>query len=62
MGLPPEFPKDVRHLVVRQPAGDRTEMTITEFGYTSARMFEISKVGLEQCLDKMAASFAADRG
>jgi hypothetical protein len=33
-------------------------MTVTEYGYTSDQVFDLSKVGLEQCLDKMAASFA----
>jgi hypothetical protein len=32
-------------------------MTVTEYGYTSDGAFEMSKLGLEQCLDKMAASF-----
>jgi hypothetical protein len=32
-------------------------MTVTEYGYTSDQIFDLSKAGLEQCLDKMAASF-----
>lgn len=36
----------------------KTEMTVTEFGYTSDDVIELSKAGLEQCLDKMAVSFA----
>jgi hypothetical protein len=31
----------------------RTEMTFTEYGYTSAEAHDMSKAGLEQCLDKM---------
>ncbi len=34
-------------------------MTITELGYTSDEARDLSRAGLEQCLDKMAASFAA---
>jgi hypothetical protein len=35
-----------------------TEMTVTEHGYTSDQALEISKAGLEQTLDKMAATLA----
>jgi len=35
----------------------RTEMTVMEYGYTSDQAHDISKAGLERCLDKMAASF-----
>jgi hypothetical protein len=37
--------------------GSRTEMTVTEYGYTSDQAHGISKMGLEQCLDKMAMIF-----
>jgi hypothetical protein len=33
-------------------------MTVTEYGYPSAEIVELSRGGMEQCLDKMAASFA----
>ena len=32
---------------------------MTEHTTTSAMMMEMSKLGLEQCMDKMAAIFAA---
>jgi uncharacterized protein YndB with AHSA1/START domain len=38
--------------------GGRTEMTVTEYGYTTERACDLSKAGMEQCLDKMAAIFA----
>jgi hypothetical protein len=58
MGLPPDMPKQVRHLITfKSIPGKKTEMTITEFGYTSDQILELSKAGLQQCLDKMAASF-----
>jgi hypothetical protein len=31
-------------------------MTVTEYGYTSDQALELSKSGLEQCLDKLAES------
>jgi len=58
-GLPPEIPFEVRHLITFKPLGDnQTEMTVTEFGYPSAQIVEMSKMGMEQCLDKMATIFA----
>ena len=60
IGLPPDLPQDVR-IVVRFTAvrDNQTKMTVTEFGYTSDQTRDLSKAGLEQCLDKMATSFAA---
>jgi uncharacterized protein YndB with AHSA1/START domain len=60
LGLPPDFPRDARHSVVfKTLSPTRTEMTMTEFGYTSDQLFNLSKAGLEQTLDKMVAIFAA---
>ena len=59
MGMPPGIPKDVRHVVTFKAVGDnKTEMTVTEYGYASDQVVEMSKQGLEQCLDKMAAALA----
>jgi len=59
LGLPPDLQQDVRHLITFRAVGqDKTEMTVTEFGYTSDQVLEISKMGLEQCLDKMGAIFS----
>jgi uncharacterized protein YndB with AHSA1/START domain len=59
LGMPPDFPQDLLHCVTFKPMGDgKTEMTITEYGWTVGQMMEMSKLGLGQCLDKMAASFA----
>ena len=58
MGVPPGVPNAVPHVVTfKRLAENKTEMTITESGYTSETAVTISKMGLEQCLDKMAASF-----
>lgn len=57
IGLPPDVPQDVRNVVAFKAVGDnRTEMTVTEYGYTSDQAHDLSKAGLEQCLDKMAES------
>jgi uncharacterized protein YndB with AHSA1/START domain len=59
IGLPPDIPRDVRHVVTFTAVGvKRTEMTVTEYGYHSDEIVNVSKTGMEQCLDKMAASFA----
>ena len=58
LGLPPNMPRDVHHTISFKDLGNgKTEMTMTEFGYTSDQLFDLSKAGLEQCLDKMAAIF-----
>jgi uncharacterized protein YndB with AHSA1/START domain len=57
MGLPPGIPMDVPHVITFKTLSEKkTEMTVTESGYTTDQAVETSKAGLEQCLDKMAAS------
>ena len=58
-GLPPEMPKEVRHEVTfKELSQDKAEVTVTEYGWTVGPMMEMSKMGLEQCLDKMATLLA----
>jgi len=59
MGMPQGVPHDVPHVIVFKAAGDKeTEMTVTEHGYTTEQACDLSRAGMEQCLDKMAALFA----
>jgi uncharacterized protein YndB with AHSA1/START domain len=59
MGLPPDMPQEVRNVVTFKAVGEnKTEMTVTEYDWAVGQMMEMSKMGMEQCLDKMAASFA----
>lgn len=59
LGMPPDFPRDLRNLVTFKALGDgRTELAVTEFDWPEGQMMELSKVGMEQCLDKMAAIFS----
>jgi uncharacterized protein YndB with AHSA1/START domain len=59
MGVPPGVPYDVLHVVSFEAAdGGRTKMTVTEYGYTTERARDLSKAGMEHCLDKIAAIFA----
>jgi uncharacterized protein YndB with AHSA1/START domain len=60
LGMPPGIPDDGEHLVTFTDLGDgRTEMTVTEHGYTTEDARNLSQAGLEQCVDKMEAIFAA---
>jgi uncharacterized protein YndB with AHSA1/START domain len=57
-GLPPEIPFDVPHRLTFKAIGDhQTEFTVTEFGYPSEQLVEMSRAGMEQCLDKLAETF-----
>lgn len=57
-GLPAGIPDDGHHVVTfKDLGGGKTEMTMVEHGYTVQEARDMSKLGLDQCLDKMAASF-----
>ena len=53
IGLPPGIPKEVPHQVTFKSVGNKTVVTVTESGYSSEQVAEISKAGMSQCLDKM---------
>jgi uncharacterized protein YndB with AHSA1/START domain len=59
VGMPPDFPEDIRTVVTFKPLGDKTEMTITEYGLPSpdTQMGKNAELGLNQTMDKMAAIF-----
>jgi len=51
----------VRHVITFEAMGDdKTEMTVTEYGYTDDWVVEMSRAGMDQVLDKMAAVVAED--
>lgn len=55
-GLPPEIPSEVPHIITFTALADnRTELTVVEQGYRDAWVVDMSKSGMEQCLEKMAA-------
>ncbi len=57
LGLPADIPPEVRHVILFKVADSgKTAMTVTEYGYTSDETVNLSRSGMEQCLDKMAAS------
>jgi hypothetical protein len=55
MGMPPGVP----HEIAFRSADGGTEMTVTEHGYTTDEARDLSRAGMEQCLDKMVAIFRA---
>jgi len=56
IGLPAEIPFEVPHVIIfRVIEENQTEITITEYGYPSQQIVEMSAMGMEQVLDKMAA-------
>ena len=63
IGMPPDVPSEVPHVVTLEDLGDgRTEMSITESGYSSPQSLEMSKAGQEQVVNKLAASVEKPRG
>lgn len=55
IGMPPGIPKQVPHVITFKDLGNgKTELTVVEKGYANEQAVEISKAGMNQCLDKMA--------
>lgn len=54
----PGLHESARHLLTFTPQATQTEFSVTEFGYTDAQVVEMSRLGMEQCLDKLAAAIA----
>jgi len=58
LGLPDGIPSDGEHSITLDDLGDgRTHFVMVEPGYTSEQTRDLSKMGLEQCITKMEASF-----
>ena len=58
MGMPPDFPKEIPSALAFKRVGDKTELTVTEYGWTVGQMREMSESGMNECLDKLAAALA----
>jgi uncharacterized protein YndB with AHSA1/START domain len=58
-GLPAGMPREVRHAVTfEELPGNGTRVTVTEHDWMVGPLMEMSRKGMEQCLDKKAAIFA----
>lgn len=61
VGMPPDFPRDQRHVITFRAVDDQqTELTVTEYGWTIGQMMAMSELGMNQCLDKLATLLARD--
>jgi uncharacterized protein YndB with AHSA1/START domain len=58
-GVPSEVPHVITFKKVDDGSGsDKTEMTVTEYGYASVKARDLSQAGLVECLDKLQGLFA----
>ncbi|HEY5983702.1 MAG TPA: SRPBCC domain-containing protein [Anaerolineales bacterium] len=58
LGMPADFPREIRTSVVFKAKGSMTEITITEYAWTPGQMMVYSYAGMQQSIDKMAESLA----
>lgn len=55
-GLPPDFPQNLRTMVVFTEIAGLTRVRITSSGWTAGTMFVFAFAGMHQSLDKLEAS------
>lgn len=53
-GLPPDFPFKIDYVIEFKANGSKTELVITEYGWTQGEMLKRSIIGMNQSLDKLA--------
>jgi uncharacterized protein YndB with AHSA1/START domain len=59
--MPADFPQNQRQEILFSDLdGLRCELTITEYDWPAGQMMALSKLGMEQCLNKMAAALAKE--
>jgi uncharacterized protein YndB with AHSA1/START domain len=58
VGMPPDFPKEIRTVILFKARGDMTELTITEYDWPVSQMMVYSYAGMHQSLDKLGDSLA----
>ncbi len=58
IGMPPDFPKEIRTSVTFKAMGNMTELTVTEYDWPVSQMFVYSYAGMQQSIDKLAESVA----
>jgi uncharacterized protein YndB with AHSA1/START domain len=60
VGMPADFPLEIRTVVVFKALGSQTEMTVTEYDFTAqGQMYEYAVLGLNQTVDKLGAALTA---
>jgi uncharacterized protein YndB with AHSA1/START domain len=60
VGMPADFPKELRMVIVFKAKGSMTELTITEYDWTPSQMYVYALAGMHQSIDKLAASLAQE--
>lgn len=58
VGMPPDFPEEIRTSIVFKARGELTELIITEYDWPMSQMYVYSLAGLHQTIDKLEASLA----
>jgi hypothetical protein len=58
VGMPPDFPREIRTVIIFKAKGDMTELTITEYDWPVSQMSVYSYAGMHQSIDKLAESLA----
>src|SRR4030095_3260800 len=58
LGMPPDFPKEVKTVLEFKSLGNKTELTVTEYDWKIGQMRNYSELGLSDCLDKLGASLS----
>jgi hypothetical protein len=58
IGMPPDFPAEIRTSVVFRAKGNMTELTVTEYDWPVSQMFVYSYAGMQQSIDKLAEMLA----
>lgn len=54
VGMPADFPQDLLNIITFEDLGNgKTKITVTEKDWPVGHMMELSRIGMEQCLDKM---------
>ncbi|MCM3180848.1 hypothetical protein [Cytobacillus horneckiae] len=59
VGMHPDFPQNQLHIIeFKRVSENKTELMITEYDWSFGQIMEMSKKGMEQCLNKMASIFS----
>jgi uncharacterized protein YndB with AHSA1/START domain len=58
VGMPADFPEEIRTSIVFKARGELTELIITEYDWPVSQMYVYSLAGLHQTIDKLEASLA----
>jgi uncharacterized protein YndB with AHSA1/START domain len=58
VGMPPDFPEEIRTVVIFKAKGNMTELTITEYDWPVGQMYVYSLAGMHQSIDKLSESLA----